>query len=179
MWKGIKRPPDLAARLLDLSHLGLPGASHAFNSGRELVYRMELSPSPASRLYQCELHVPAGLVFPKMIVKNPDLQALACGKRLPHVYPYPGKGVRLCLWQPKYKEWDWSMKLSETYVPWTVEWLFYFEHWLDTGFWSGGGEHPTPRRRQYRTPLNKKARKCRRIRLSTPSESITSTSSKK
>lgn len=130
MWKGIKQPPDLAARLLDLSHLKIPGATYEFHSGRELIYRMELSPSEASRLYQCELHVPAGLVFPEMIVRGPDLHVLADGKKLPHVYPYEGKGVRLCLWKPRYGEWDWSMKLSETYLPWTVEWLWYFEDWL-------------------------------------------------
>lgn len=65
MWKGIKRPPDLAARLLDLSRLGIPGAKHEFYSGRGLVYSMELSPSAVSRLYQCELHVPPGLTPPQ------------------------------------------------------------------------------------------------------------------
>lgn len=145
MWKGIERPPDLATRLLDLSRLGIPGAKHKLYSGRGLIYSMELSPSPASRLYQCELYVPPGPKAPEMIVKSPDLHVLAAGRKLPHVYPYQGKGVHLCLWRPRYKEWKWSMKLSETYVPWTVEWLFYFEDWLYTGTWAGGGEHPTSR----------------------------------
>jgi hypothetical protein len=63
MWK--KQPPNLAARLVDLLTLRIPGASYVFKSGRKLVYRMELSPSPASRLYHCELDVPAGLKFQK------------------------------------------------------------------------------------------------------------------
>lgn len=145
MWKEIERPPDLAVRLLDLAGLGIPGAKHEFKSGRGLIYRMELSPSSASRLYQCELHVPPGLVVPEMTVRDPDLEMLAGGKKLPHVYPYKGKGVHLCLWRPRYKEWNWSMKLSQTYVPWTIEWLFYFEDWLQTGEWAGGGEHPVSR----------------------------------
>lgn len=162
MWTGIQRPPNLAKRLADFSRLNLPGASHQFMSGRRLVLRMQLSPSPASRFYQCELHVPAGLAAPKMFVVSPDLHSLASGKRLPHVYPSESIGVPLCLWQPRYPEWDWSMKLSETYIPWTVEWLFYFELWLDTGVWAGGGEHPTSRRRINST-LKKELRRCRRI----------------
>lgn len=159
MWNGIKRPPNLAARLLDLTQLGLPGVSFVFHAGRSLSFQMELSPSPASRIYQCELQVPAGLAFPNMIVKSPNLQSLAEGKKLPHIYPYSGKGTRLCLWQPKYKEWDWSMRLSETYIPWTVEWLFYFEHWMDTGLWVGGGEHPLERRGNIRFGKNMESRR--------------------
>ena len=148
MWKGIKRPPDLAVRLLDLSHLNIPGATHELKSGRGLIYRMELSPTEASRLYHCELHVPPGLVFPQMIVREPDLHVLAAGRTLPHVYPYKGEGVHVCLWKPRFREWNWSMKLSETYVPWTVEWLWYFEDWLHTDIWVGGGDHPAGRRRR-------------------------------
>lgn len=34
------------------------------------------------------------------------------------------------------------MKLSDTYIAWTAEWLGYFEDWLATGEWAGGGRHP-------------------------------------
>jgi hypothetical protein len=27
-------------------------------------------------------------------------------------------------------------------VPWTALWLFYFEEWLVSNEWKGGGEHP-------------------------------------
>lgn len=147
MWEGIKRPPNLAARLVELSRLNIPGATYQFKSGRGLIYRMELSPTEASRLYLCELHVPSSASFPKVIVREPDLLVLAAGKKLPHIYPYDGKGVHLCLWKPKFREWNWSMKLSETYVPWTVEWLWYFEDWLYSGVWAGGGDHPPAHRR--------------------------------
>jgi hypothetical protein len=83
-----------------------------------------------------------------MMVLSPDLKKLANGRTLPHVYSSRGTGTQLCLWQPRYEEWDWSMKLTQTYVPWSVEWLFYYEHWLDTNEWLGGGEHPVLRRRQ-------------------------------
>jgi len=175
MWEGIKQPPNLAARLLDLEHLRLPGASYDFRSGKRLIYKMELSPSEASRLYRCELHVPAGLTVPSMFVIEPDLKVLTGGKRPPHTYSHDGAGIKLCLWKPRYKEWKWSMKLSETYVPWTVEWLWYFEDWLETGIWAGGGEHPElPWRYSARRP-KKERRRCSRIRWLTQSVQTIST----
>jgi hypothetical protein len=41
------------------------------------------------------------------------------------------------------------MKLNETYLPWTSEWLDYFEEWLVTDVWAGGGAHPEPRRKRW------------------------------
>ena len=29
-------------------------------------------------------------------------------------------------------------------VPWAAEWFWFFEHWLVTGEWLGGGSHPVP-----------------------------------
>jgi hypothetical protein len=38
------------------------------------------------------------------------------------------------------------MLLATTTVPWALLWLFYFESWLVTGAWDGGGIHPeTPK----------------------------------
>ena len=63
--------------------------------------------------------------------------------QLPHVY-YVGNGaldVALCMFDPDASEWSPSMLLSETTVPWTVEWLASYEGWRATGRWSGGGRH--------------------------------------
>ncbi len=105
------RPPNLARRLLELDLLRLPGTTYTFRSGRKLVYRLEISPSPVSRIYTCELHVKPGISFPEMVVVSPDLQALAGTRPLPHIYPYKGKGTKLCLWTPRYEEWMPAMKL--------------------------------------------------------------------
>jgi hypothetical protein len=144
-----KGPPNLAERLLDLQSLALPGASYAFKGGRELIFRADLSPTAASRVYTCELHVPPGKGFPHMIVVSPNLKVLAEGRKIPHTYPYEGRGVCLCLWMPKLKEWNWHMKLTETYIPWALRWLYYFEDWLYSGDWAGGGAHPESARRRY------------------------------
>jgi hypothetical protein len=144
-----KGPPNLAERLLDLESLGLIDASHTFSGGQKLVFRAPLSPSPVSRIYTCELHVFPGSACPEMIVVEPNLKLLAKRRKLPHTYPYSGNGVRLCLWSPKLKEWDWHMNLSDTYIPWTVRWLWYFEDWLYSDEWAGGGDHPDEPRRRF------------------------------
>ena len=42
----------------------------------------------------------------------------------------------------KHKEFSGEKFLSETIIPWAIEWLYYYEIWLVTGTWNGGGEHP-------------------------------------
>lgn len=34
------------------------------------------------------------------------------------------------------------MAVANTIVPWLAEWLEFYEGWLVTGIWYGGGEHP-------------------------------------
>ncbi|WP_454766118.1 hypothetical protein [Cupriavidus campinensis] len=88
--------------------------------------------------------------MPELLVLEPDLRVVAADKRLPHTYLHDGLGTKLCLWWPKAREWSNRMKLSETYIPWAVEWLGYFEHWLASGEWNGGGEHPNANHRRRR-----------------------------
>lgn len=71
----------------------------------------------------------------------------------PHVYSRDSTGrYPLCLFTGP---WDRSLWLAESTVPWTAEWLFYYESWLVTGEWQGGGTvslMPTllPNRKQQR-----------------------------
>lgn len=134
-------PPALAKRACELRSLGLPNAQVKFDSGRKLTYRFFISPSDYGRVYECELQVSPDGRPPEMFVLQPCLSRLT-DEKLPHIYPHTGVGTKLCLWWPKQREWQPQMKLSETYIPWTAEWLWYFEDWLTTGYWAGGGEHP-------------------------------------
>jgi len=70
-------------------------------------------------------------------ILDPPLQDRQ-GERPPHMYP----GNQLCLYLPRAKEWDPSMRLADTIVPWTSEWLLHYEVWQATGEWCGGGVHP-------------------------------------
>lgn len=75
-----------------------------------------------------------------MFIDSPDLHALADGRKLPHVYAdHPPK---LCLYLPRAFEWGRHLRLDRTIVPWTGLWLFYFEEWLWSDEWKGGGVHP-------------------------------------
>jgi hypothetical protein len=77
---------------------------------------------------------------PKVFVMQPNLHELAQGRRLPHIYS--DNPPKLCLYLPRAFEWNRSHRLDRTIVPWTALWLFYFEEWLWSDEWKGGGMHP-------------------------------------
>jgi hypothetical protein len=143
----VEAVPTLAQRAIELRALQLPGARIHFR-GRQLLMEVGISPGLFGRLYECQLTMKPDCAAPDVIVVGPDLGALAQGKRIPHTYAYAGRGTRLCLWWPKAREWVPRMKIADTFLPWTAEWLHYFEVWLQTDEWQGGGEHPdtAPRR---------------------------------
>ena len=74
------------------------------------------------------------------LVLNPEAAEEA---PLPHVYPDKENYCLspLCLFDPAAGEWNHSMKIADTTVPWTVRWLACYEIWEATGRWVGGGRH--------------------------------------
>ena len=86
---------------------------------------------------------------PEVRVLSPVLTRLPDNEegQLPHVYP-PSEDPTLCLYDPASDEWNHSMLISKTIVPWTLDWLACYELWLMTDKWTGGGRHPTPRPEQ-------------------------------
>ncbi|WP_299916016.1 hypothetical protein [uncultured Roseobacter sp.] len=77
--------------------------------------------------------------MPTVRVNEPDLELLAQDRDLPHVYNDP---LRLCLYLPGTCEWAATKRIDQTIIPWTYLWLYYFEDWLATDDWKGGGQHP-------------------------------------
>lgn len=51
--------------------------------------------------------------------------------------------LKLCLTRPSKYEWNRRIPLAESFIPWAAEWTEFYELWLLTGVWYGGGEHPT------------------------------------
>lgn len=100
-----------------------------------LAAEFDLQPTLISRRYSLRLKYELGLT-PEVIVINPRLKKPSDKVALPHVY----SGDQLCLNLPE--EWFPEMLIAHTTVPWASEWLFYYEIWLATGDWLGGGEHP-------------------------------------
>lgn len=83
-----------------------------------------------------------------MYVARPRLR-LVDGQGLPHVYALN----TLCLFLGN-REWHESIPIADTLVPWTSQWLLFYELWLATGGeWLGEGEHPPP------GPVNRQARR--------------------
>lgn len=75
------------------------------------------------------------------LAPRPDV----AGDRIPHVFRNRIRPdmPRLCLHLPE--EWNQSLAISETIVPWTGHWLIAYEGWRATGMWWAGG-HGTERR---------------------------------
>lgn len=123
-----------------------PGEVRLYRS--RLTWRGSIRPTPLSRTYDIRLGYQVGR-SPEVFVESPNLRALSDGRRLPHVYQQDP--ARLCLYLPGTGEWRPELRLDETMLPWSALWLFYFEDWLDTEDWKGGGVHPEPRRPIFRS----------------------------
>lgn len=130
----------LGVQIEHLKALQLDGAVGGL-SGGTLIFCYVVKPTALSRSYKLELKYALGGV-PEVRVLEPNLVDL-CGDqgRPPHVYTdqHP---VRLCLYLPSSGEWRRDLPLSLSVIPWSVEWLFFFEIWQATGDWLGGGIHP-------------------------------------
>ena len=106
----------------------------------ELIWKFDACPDPLSRTYRLRLRY-ASEKAPSVTVDSHDLRELSGGRTPPHLYHNPD---RLCLYLPGTEEWDHRQRLDQTIVPWSFLWLAYFEHWLATDEWGGGGQHPDP-----------------------------------
>jgi hypothetical protein len=97
---------------------------------------IHLQPTSLSDVYRIRVEYSLE-TNPKVFVEEPALQDRD-GQRPPHVY----RDKSLCLYLPGAREWDDSMYVCDTILPWASEWLLHYEIWLATGEWHGGGVHP-------------------------------------
>lgn len=94
---------------------------------------------PTSRSDAYEFMLKYNLVdSPKIKIVSPVLMKNDKGEEAPHLYP----NEILCLYHPKYREFNRTDYLCDTIIPWTSLWLYYYELWHLTGEWLGGGVHP-------------------------------------
>lgn len=76
--------------------------------------------------------------YPQVYVVFPKPLPLAEGaEKLPHTYDT--KRQLLCLFDPRRGEWNSTMYIANTIFHWAIEWLYYYENWVYTGKWIGGG----------------------------------------
>lgn len=101
------------------------------------TYSFDVRPTPLSDSYRLKIDYKEHS-FPKVYVVFPKPLKLAVGaERLPHTYDT--KRQLLCLFTPNYGEWNDTMLIANTIVHWAIEWLYYYENWVYTGKWLGGG----------------------------------------
>ena len=99
---------------------------------------------PKAQLYTVSIIWKPGVMsLPYVMVDHPPLQPRPGGTfaEIPHLIFYKEKPEQsgLCLFDPKDKEWSASDLIAATTVPWTAEWLAYYELWHLTGEWLAPG----------------------------------------
>lgn len=86
-------------------------------------------------------------VQPRVQVLNPILERHPEYEDgpIPHIYVNQKNPSLpfLCLFDPYNREWSTSDLIADTTVPWTARYLYFYEGWLLTGKWLGGGRHPS------------------------------------
>lgn len=99
-----------------------------------LACRGIVSPSPLCSSYHARIEY--GLASrPHVWIDQPKLARRKLDERIPHTF----KDDRPCLYFDEFKS---TMALAKTIVPWLHCWLLFYECWLVTGVWQGGGIHP-------------------------------------
>lgn len=133
------RPLSIAQQYHHLRHNPISAGTGHLGCGR-LLWHYEAQPTVVSRPYKVRITYALDQQ-PQILVAAPNLIELAGpNRRLPHVYQQDPP--ILCLYRPAKREWTPFLRLDQTIVPWTSLWLFYFEEWLVSNEWKGGGEHP-------------------------------------
>lgn len=104
-----------------------------------LWIEFSFKPTLMSRTYKVLLVYVYGY-DPSVYILDPDIIILAEKRSVPHLYSQELQ--RLCLTYPSYNEWNDDKPIANTYIPWIALWIFYYEEWLLSDSWNGGGRHP-------------------------------------
>ena len=108
--------------------------NHSFKSGK-LNLNIIIKPTKYSIDYMVTLKAKVGSKIVETFVKSPQLELEKNGRKVPHMFP----DGSLCLYYYKKHEFDYHYLWSETLIPWTSLWLYYYQVWHETGEWLGGG----------------------------------------
>lgn len=112
--------------------------------GIALKMVLQVQPTEYSKFYYVLLVYNSVQSKPKAYISLDQLDVEDV-KTIPHTYGrkniYGKYYVNLCL--NYINEWNSMMNIADTTIPWICEWLYFYEIWLITGKWCGGGKHPT------------------------------------
>jgi len=142
-----KRPTVPIQGQITVLSKDFPDGSVINQTTKHLVWETDVVPTANSSTYRIRIDYTLDNA-PKVYVIKPEKLKLADGQeKLPHVFCTPSQ--QICLFYPGFKEWLPSMFLARTIVPWASEWLLFYELWLITGEWQGGGIDHTPRKQSF------------------------------
>ena len=102
-------------------------------------WEFNVKPFSFSRLYRVLLIWDFSKNSPRVYILNDEVHKVAKERIIPHLYSY--EKIQLCLYYPSSKEFSKLMSLCETIVPWIYLWVSYYEEWLYSDEWKGGGIH--------------------------------------
>ncbi len=108
--------------------------------GKYFFWEFELKPTELSKTYKILIIFHIDNYSPDVFVLDKDIWEVSKSKSIPHLYD--SKKIKLCLYYPSYNEWNTNMPLCNTIVSWACLWLYFYEEWLYSNEWKGGGEHP-------------------------------------
>lgn len=118
-----------------------PALNSRFEGGL-LVVTGRVQPTSITREYGIRLSY-RDYERPKVYVVSPKLERRPQepDTPIPHTYEYltPGK-ERPCVYYPGSDEWNSSMLIATSVMPWLLSWLVDYELWHATGEWLGGGK---------------------------------------
>lgn len=130
------RPMPWEKQLANLRALWPQGNASLTAEG--LVWTGPLRPTALSRTYRVRLTLPLHPRRPVIEVLDPSLRELAGPAAvIPHLYCQ--ERLHLCLYTPAKGQWNHTMSVAHTLLPWALLWLYYFEDWLPDRVWRGGG----------------------------------------
>jgi hypothetical protein len=122
---------------LELMRAHHPSLRHRIvrgSRGKRLVSQGSVRPTPISERYyvRIEYALDSG---PLVWVDRPRLRVRAGHARIPHTFSE--RGPRPCLFEKG--DWNDTMAIATSIVPWLLLWLVFYESWLATGEWQGKG----------------------------------------
>lgn len=96
-----------------------------------------VQPRPISNVYTAQITYRVGR-YPRTTILRPPLRRRRPDQRVAHTYT----DAELCLFTGANGDWTPDMLIANTIVPWIHEWILFYESWLLTGEWRGGGVIP-------------------------------------
>ncbi|MEK4815126.1 MULTISPECIES: hypothetical protein [Bacillus] len=107
-------------------HLKIQNRFPSFKYFKEGYWIGRLQPTSSSPFYTVKVIYKR--LRPKVFIMNPCIH-----KEAPHLYP----DGSLCLYYPSDNSYHDALFIADTIIPWTAEWLYYYEKWLEDDIWWG------------------------------------------